>query len=313
MHPHRRRAFTLIELLVVIAIIAILIALLLPAVQQAREAARRTECKNILKQWGLALHNYHDTFTRFPATMGLATPAGPPPKNNLTFQVRLLPYIDQAPLYNQFNFDVHYDTAPNVGLKTQSFSLMWCPSSRLADRMSSTAGQYTQHYCGVAGAKTANPPTPPITIAYSGTGMSLTADHGGNATNGMLPINGFLRIGDCTDGMSNTFIMGEVSAEWLPGWANHWRPWTQGASGGPAQGTATYFIKNVIHPIENFAGYQGGTAGRLFNDVRFSSMHVGGTHFMLGDGRVTFVSKNIDYVTYLGLASRGDRETVSID
>src|SRR5688572_19009653 len=96
-----RRGFTLIELLVVIAIIAILIALLLPAVQQAREAARRTECRNVLKQWGLALHNYHDNSRVLPyGGMGLNTATFP--ANNFSFQVLLLPFIDQAPLYNQF-------------------------------------------------------------------------------------------------------------------------------------------------------------------------------------------------------------------
>ena len=312
MTVRRKRGFTLIELLVVIAIIAVLIALLLPAVQQAREAARRSECKNKLKQWGLALHNYHDVFNRLPASMGLTNPGAPAvPKNNLTFQVMLLPYIDQTPLYGSFDFGVHYDTAPNVGLKSKSFDLMWCPSARIADRQSSTAGQWTLHYCGVAGAKG----TSPSGVTYTVTGGSTTADHGGNATNGLLPINGYLSLGDCSDGLSNTFLMGEISAEWLStgGWANHWRPWTQGASGAPATGTATYFTKNVYNPLDNFAGYQSGTVGRLFNDVRFSSMHVGGVHFLLGDGRVTFYSKNIDYVTYLGLASRGDRETLTLD
>jgi len=105
-HNVKRRAFTLIELLVVIAIIAILIALLLPAVQQAREAARRTQCRNHLKQIGLALHNYHDTHLTFPASVyssgrspsgGLVT--------NVTGWIMLLPFLDQAPLYNQFDFN----------------------------------------------------------------------------------------------------------------------------------------------------------------------------------------------------------------
>ena len=128
--PFRQvRGFTLIELLVVIAIIAILIALLLPAVQQAREAARRTQCKNMLKQWGLALHNYHDTHNRLPyGCMGLANST--PPTNNFGFHVLLLPYIDQAPLYNQFNFSVHYNTAPNLDLKLQKTPLHFCPSAR---------------------------------------------------------------------------------------------------------------------------------------------------------------------------------------
>ena len=94
-----KSGFTLIELLVVIAIIAILIALLLPAVQQAREAARRTQCKNNLKQYGLALHNYHDTFGRF--AIGGTNWAG----NRIGWQGRILPYVDQAPLYNGIDFN----------------------------------------------------------------------------------------------------------------------------------------------------------------------------------------------------------------
>jgi prepilin-type N-terminal cleavage/methylation domain-containing protein len=101
------RAFTLIELLVVIAIIAVLIALLLPAVQQAREAARRSQCKNNLKQMGIALHNYHDTHKYFPpALISSGRVTIPTPVLNTTGFVLLLPYIDQAPLYNQYNFNL---------------------------------------------------------------------------------------------------------------------------------------------------------------------------------------------------------------
>ena len=96
--PWKRLGFTLIELLVVIAIIAVLIALLLPAVQQAREAARRTQRKNNLKQYGLALHNYHDTYGRFPIG---GTDWG---RLELGWQVRILPFVDQAGIFNQINF-----------------------------------------------------------------------------------------------------------------------------------------------------------------------------------------------------------------
>src|SRR6187399_915065 len=108
-----RKAFTLIELLVVIAIIAILIALLLPAVQQARESARRTQCKNNLKQFGLALHNYHDTHNTFPGgVVGNAHEIGVGLSSWVGWSgvSMLLPFVDQAPLYSTLDFNVYWDT-----------------------------------------------------------------------------------------------------------------------------------------------------------------------------------------------------------
>jgi prepilin-type N-terminal cleavage/methylation domain-containing protein len=308
----RHRGFTLIELLVVIAIIAVLIALLLPAVQQAREAARRSQCKNNLKQWGLALHNYHETTNSLPYILGLANSATNP-TNNLGYHVRLLPYIDQAPLYNQFNFNVFYDTAPNLALKNSSFETLFCPSSRTLDRKSgssSTAAEWTHHYYGVAGAKGVRPA--PATGNFDLTG-NTTTDHGGYATNGVSVPNVKLNFRDVTDGLTNTLFIGECSGEPNPAFANStYRPWTQGASTNAAGG-ANYSSKNVSKQISRYCGWQSANAARLFNDVSLSSQHVGGTHFVMGDGSVKFLSENIDFNLYQSLATRGLGEVGTLD
>jgi prepilin-type N-terminal cleavage/methylation domain-containing protein len=127
----RRRGFTLIELLVVIAIIAVLIALLLPAVQQARESARRTQCKNNLKQFGLGLHNYHDTFRIFPmGTNGSVRDSctGGCAWRGFSVHAMILPYIDQAPVYNGMNMNAMYNELENSPLSAVKMPAFRCPS-----------------------------------------------------------------------------------------------------------------------------------------------------------------------------------------
>ena len=148
----RSRGFTLIELLVVIAIIAVLIALLLPAVQQAREAARRTQCKNNMKQLGLAAFNYESTYSRFPAS-GKGIDFS---KINLfAFPVstftHLLPYTDQAPVYNSYNFGLHYSNSANSNNATAAktkISAFLCPSNAITT--SDTKGYGQTDYMPVA-------------------------------------------------------------------------------------------------------------------------------------------------------------------
>ncbi|QDT56578.1 putative major pilin subunit [Caulifigura coniformis] len=195
--PQRLRGFTLIELLVVIAIIAILIALLLPAVQQAREAARRTQCKNNLKQFGLALHNYESTYNVFPPQSG-STGYSP--------QARLLPYIEQANLQNLIDFNQRPylgsgpNTFPNPALSNvfpAIISMFLCPSDP-------GPSQYTATISGQA--YTFGPINYMVSNG-SGTGTKYDDRY---PTDGLVFLNSSVRMRDVTDGTSNTVFMSEA-------------------------------------------------------------------------------------------------------
>jgi len=312
----RSRGFTLIELLVVIAIIAILIALLLPAVQQAREAARRTQCKNNLKQWGLALHNYHDTFLTFPmGAMGLDALANVRPQgNNFGWHVRVLPYLEQTALYANFNLNAFYNaTTPtnNQILREQSFDALFCPSAPTRNRQPDTVAEgYTLHYYGVAGAKDAVETTRKFAMQNNTFPRpNFDSDHGQVAVTGILYRNSRVGIRDITDGTTNTLMVGEISAAPTPGRSNGHRAWHQGANLETA-GTAMYSCKNVRWGMGQ-VGWTGGNLNFLFNDQRFGSNHTGGAQFLLGDGAVKFISQNIDFNLYQSLATRDGGEVVS--
>lgn len=307
----RRRGFTLIELLVVIAIIAILIALLLPAVQQAREAARRTQCKNHLKQMGLALHNYHDTHNCLPA--GSFSNGA-----RLSWHVSILPQMDQAPLYNQVDFSqLNYSHASFTNLFTPVvLSTIVCPSSIARNQKGYTADttMQTTHYYGVMGPKVSNPP-PAGYPTYLCSGVSSTANecqvptvgaHGGFARQGVLGRNTSTRFADVLDGTSNTFMVGEISNAKSVTGADMvgYRRWWRGFDG-----TASAGIKNVVFGI-NTHGYNGSND---FNDISFGSNHTGGAQFLMTDGAVRFVSENVDMLAYLATASIDGSEVKTIE
>ena len=196
---HSRRGFTLIELLVVIAIIAVLIALLLPAVQQAREAARRTQCKNNLKQLGLALHNYHDTFLVFPP--GQFQPLGTnvnSSTNRSCWMQRILPYIDQATLFNTFatNMSGPAGFASNWPGANTILPALMCPSDPSSPKNATASGLANQGFSG----------------NYSVCAGSTTfgVDGGGDKLNGMFFCYSRTSIRDTTDGTSNTLLAGEI-------------------------------------------------------------------------------------------------------
>lgn len=213
---NRRRAFTLIELLVVIAIIAVLIALLLPAVQQAREAARRSQCKNNLKQLGIALHNYHDTYNMFPVQ---GFPSFCIQNNNEidwrngSFLVSILPFIDQAPLFNQWNFNTAQRGAGSFGSLGSLCDAGANANSSLSNR--SIPG----YLCPTdASPKNAAGGAPGLNYAgNSGNSISWYGNWDLTNQNGVINATRTVNVRDITDGTSNTLLMGEVKMGGIPG------------------------------------------------------------------------------------------------
>ena len=338
-----RSGFTLIELLVVIAIIAVLIALLLPAVQQAREAARRTECKNKLKQLGLATHNFHDTFLKFP--VGLYNDDN----NQWGWTVWILPYLDQAPLYSQLTNTSSNDrvyTAYNMGggpltdvgnidtiHSASAFGrcdvnqsipgnpaiakipALMCPSDIFPAVNASGSGN-----TGVGLAKTnylAN-------MGNTNLWASRPALNCGGGVTGAFN-NGFAcfsnennnswvtRMADFTDGTSNTIAIGEVtvSQNWTASNGNV-PVWVGASSRGTCNGLQG--SAGVLRVVDGtfFKPYSGSAAAAASasTDNSFGSQHVGGAQVLLADGSVRFISQNIDGTTYTSLGSRNGGEVV---
>ncbi len=335
----RRNAFTLIELLVVIAIIAILIALLLPAVQQAREAARRTQCKNNLKQLGLALHNYHDTMNMFPRSqMGATT--GTADWRGHSAHVMILPYIEQAPLYALYDMNVwawwdggrvgrdgtnhHMVSAGRAGLTRIPAFL--CPSN------SATIGFPGCSYPVCEGANS---------------GMFNDGVAGGYVAtkeNGIFNIRTPVRIGDITDGTTNCIMAGEQllsttvptldriinlrQAVAIPsGWdgtfltqaqLDDWGGRCNASSNAQRTETGRYWnpgiheqsVFNTLLPPNskygNCTAHCSGCAPDGPAMLGARSLHTGGVQVLLADGSVRFVSENVDYLTWQRLGSRND-------
>jgi len=332
----RRHGFTLIELLVVIAIIAILIALLLPAVQQAREAARRSQCKNNLKQFGLALHNYHDTFGVFPyaSTFSDNDPNYPAASNYLrgnfssTWFRAILPYVDQAPLFNQLDPGrAVNDATPGANgvnnrelINGRFFEVATCPSNPRARSGKRVDGN---NFDGVAvptqegmyrpvggpmqndgGTKDCNnqPFCWKTTPADVQGGWKYT--HRNSAGSRGIFARGVQRIGivHVTDGTSNTFMLGESK----PHFNQFASMWTHNI---PMSLFHLKLNSSFLKTLESNAG--GGTLVSWQDASGHASYHTGGAHFVMADGSVQFVSENIDYVTYCNLGDRSDGQTVS--
>lgn len=293
-----RRAFTLVELLVVIAIIGVLVALLLPAVQAAREAARRTQCKNNLKQIAIAIHNYHDTMRLFPPGYISSNPGIP---NNTSWcrsggvqrapwTVLILPYTEQSNLHSQFNFNVAFQNAsnqmdgPNDAVLVP-MPMYQCPSDvRIeiaAGETNKTQKRYWSSYFGVQGGGSA---------PDCGNSGCSAANERGMYVTGMLFAGSKLGFQNVLDGSANVFLIGESrygSASW----------------GASAKQDSCAYARNLAGAQDAINLYP----GKGVHDSRgFSSDHPGGCDFSMVDGSVHFVSQNIDLTIYRQLGRRDD-------
>ena len=320
----RRKAFTLIELLVVIAIIAILIALLLPAVQQAREAARRTQCKNQLKQLGLAIHNYHDVFNKVPLGSTIRETTNGNKVRRFNGHLGMLPYIEQAPLYNQTTSAHEAAGGPCCSWSNNSpavvarLPFLLCPS----DGDSSIDGRKAKSnymFCHGDGAWDHNPEW----VGNGGRGLRgffVALDNGGKA-----PSRSFR---DVTDGLSNTVAMGErikakANGNSIKTGATGTKGGIQGGRRNPSLCAASVGQGGVYETVHNnggrLAGVRAFDSSPYFSTVltiigpngpsckhnnnnnhnqdgilTMTSHHTGGAQVLLGDGSVRFISDNID-------------------
>jgi len=334
-----RKGFTLVELLVVIAIIGVLVALLLPAIQAAREAARRTQCVNNLKQMGLALANYHDSYKVFPpAKIGSGQHTSNPglvyDVKNTTGWALMLAFLEQKAAYDEYNFNVCSSSARqttgytvpvmgndtmNQAIYSQRYAVLECPShTKAGEQRTNQAG--TENLYNMNGARR--------TSYFFSTG-SYTDDNSpyhnmlGRRLLGLgaFGSDGAARIDDIMDGTSNSLAIGESVGGTTVKIDANWGPW--GLCGTRTSTHGVVLISNftdvsgtpIVYTSAHSRDY--GINGAYQNDPlnrrfawTFSSQHPGGAQFVLCDGSTRFLSDTLDYMTLCRLAFIGDKETV---
>jgi prepilin-type N-terminal cleavage/methylation domain-containing protein len=337
----KRIGFTLVELLVVIAIIGILVGLLLPAVQAAREAARRMQCGNNMKQIGLAIHNYESVYKRYPIGSVDDDPKEATPRRlweggrhrKGTVLVKLLPYMEQGPLFDSINFNLDVTAELNrIGMQQRAMGIYRCPSDGTSSRILTRQDQFYNYSFSIGnnnldsqgGWCSVHPSNSFNTRAAGVLGGNIFNNGGnghGNPSGPQGNINGQYgtsrgqsgvisrsdwgaKFSDLSDGTSNVIAAGEI----LPSCHDHHRGGWYDTNG---QWTATTARINF-----NTCRKQGiRDDAQNCNDFRnwmtsagFKSDHTGGAQFVLGDGSVHFLAQSIDYLTYQQLGSRNDGE-----
>lgn len=297
----KHSAFTLVELLVVITIISVLIALLLPAVQMAREAARRSHCQNNLKQIGLAMLEYHNVRGTLPPGMMMHAKRNLP---STPWRALLLPYMEQQALYDEIGViddpsDSFYGGVTNREPGTYAQPMFLCASAPRPE------GQFkAAHYAGVAGEVNTND------------AWDLEDTRCGDVRrNGLLFPDSRVRMSHITDGTAHTLLVGErtyIFRDWLVGgdWVGSAPNYTKVCMGS---------VKNIVYPLNashDEFGYHledrnvpaGGSRSMLHNDLEFASLHPGGVQFVLADGSVQWLADDMTLPVLYAMASRNGEE-----
>ena len=327
----KRLAFTLVELLVVIAIIGMLVGLLLPAVQQAREAARKMQCSNNLKQWGLACQNYASGNSN-------KCPAGNLPKqigscklgqNTFGLFTLLLPYMEQAALYQMIDqdqtFSAFCNTTTGKTVRNTVINGYICPSwgePPLCARGHSTYDGALLTYSGVGGVIRAPGETDESGYKYPTASYPTNADYSDNGKEG-YPRNGMFQwahhvtIASVKDGLSNTFMIGEFMqhdtnpSSSFCAYPGNVRAWLYGSNSSNI-GIYTFNVITTKYGAFNKHVERGNNDSNCYrNRLPFNSEHTGGAHFVRADGSVTFLNTGIDYTPYSAMCTRNGEEKVS--